>query len=184
MGFVAALLASPLLVAGFQLWRAGDYESQTYFWRSAPPGIDLAALALGNPLGVLNGGWTAAIYDRLLDRSHRERRLDRIRAAGRARLGHQAVAPAHGGPNAFSGLPACSSSGRSGRTCGCSASTPRIMLPQTILRFLPVVANARIPGRAFVVVQLMIAVLGAMALALPGGSPGAGRASRCWPSPR
>ena len=45
-------------VAGLRLWQAGDYESQPYFWRSAPPGIDVAALALGNPIGVLNGGWT------------------------------------------------------------------------------------------------------------------------------
>ena len=59
------------------------------------------------------------------------------------------------------------------------------MLPQTILRFVPVVANARIPGRAFVVVQLMIAVLGAMALAPSSrDAPAPDAPSRCWPSPR
>ena len=40
-----------------------------------------------------------------------------------------------------------------------------IMLPQTLIRFLPIVSNARMPGRAFVVVQLVVALLGAMVLA-------------------
>jgi hypothetical protein len=40
-----------------------------------------------------------------------------------------------------------------------------MILPQTVLRFVPVAANARIPGRAMVLVYLAIAVLGALALA-------------------
>src|SRR6185503_15871172 len=40
-----------------------------------------------------------------------------------------------------------------------------IMLPHTFIRFLPFVVNARMPGRAFVVVQLVVALLGAMVLA-------------------
>src|SRR5207245_2015385 len=51
-----------------------------------------------------------------------------------------------------------------------------VMLPQTVLRYVPIVANARIPGRAFVIVQLMAAILGAMALA----SIDAARARRAW----
>jgi hypothetical protein len=45
------------------------------------------------------------------------------------------------------------------------------MLPQTFLRFVPGIANARIPGRAIAVAQLMIAILGAMALASLRPSP-------------
>ena len=61
----AALLLSPVLVLAFRLWRSGDYGSQVYFWRSAPPGIDLVTLFLGNPLGFAPGPWTASVLDRL-----------------------------------------------------------------------------------------------------------------------
>jgi hypothetical protein len=40
-----------------------------------------------------------------------------------------------------------------------------VMLPQTLIRFLPIFSNARMPGRAFVVVQLVVALLGAIVLA-------------------
>ena len=53
-----AILISPLLLAAWRLWRAGDYSSQTYVWRNAPGGIDIATLFLGNQLNLLTGGWT------------------------------------------------------------------------------------------------------------------------------
>jgi hypothetical protein len=66
------------------------------------------------------------------------------------------------------------------------------MLPQTFVRFVPGLGNARIPGRAIVVVQLMIAVLGAMAITSLGRSPRGIAiavaavvvvALECWPRP-
>src|SRR6185503_20678622 len=38
-----------------------------------------------------------------------------------------------------------------------------LVLPQALLRYLPVISNARIPGRALIVVQLAAAVLCAKA---------------------
>src|SRR5262249_3212224 len=40
-----------------------------------------------------------------------------------------------------------------------------LILPATLVRFLPIVANARIPGRAMVVVYLALAMLGSLGLA-------------------
>mgnify|MGYP003289655719 CR=1 FL=1 len=37
----------PLAAAAFALWTSGHYVSQTYLWRSGPPGIDVATLLLG-----------------------------------------------------------------------------------------------------------------------------------------
>src|SRR5581483_3210176 len=45
----AALVASPIAWHAWDLARHGDYATQRYFWRSAPAGIDLATLVLGDP---------------------------------------------------------------------------------------------------------------------------------------
>jgi hypothetical protein len=166
---VLVLLALPLVAAVVQLWRAGDYESQVYFWRSAPPGIDVAALALGNPLGALSGRWTAALFDRLA--------IDRVESAvwiGLAPLLLFAWTVRHRGSRPgvrrylwMAGLFFVWALGPYLRVFG---SNTAFMLPQTLLRFVPLVANARIPGRAFVVVQLMIALIAAEGIVLMRGS--------------
>ena len=159
---LVALLA-PLLIAAFNVWRSGDYSSQVYVWRSAPPGIDLASLMLGNQLHPWTGAWTASALQHfginsvegagwlgvlpmaLLVVAWRKRRDPDIRAAlwiGGIFL-VWALGPYLRVFNYNTGL----------------------MLPQTLLRYVPIAANARIPGRAFVVVQLMTAILGALALA-------------------
>ena len=42
--------------------------------------------------------------------------------------------------------------------------TTGMILPEPLVRFIPIAANARVPGRAMVVVSLAIAVLGAIAI--------------------
>ena len=161
---VAFALASPLVTAGFELWRAGDYESQTYFWRSAPPGIDLASLVLGNPLGFGTGRQTTSLLQQLS--------IDWTESAawlGAAPLLLFALALARLRSNRearvyfwITALFFVWSLGPYLRVFGFNTG---FMLPQTLLRFIPVVSNARIPGRAFVVVVLMVAMLGAMTIA-------------------
>lgn len=161
---VTALLLTPLLVAGVRLWLAGDYQSQVYFWRSAPPGIDLATFALGNPLSPLNGHWTTAVLEQL--------GIDRVESAawiGIAPLALLVFAMWRRRTQSdvrtclwIGGLFLVWSLGPYLRILGYNTA---FMLPQTFMRFVPVLANARIPGRAFVVVQLMVALVGAMALA-------------------
>lgn len=160
----AILLSSPLLLSAMALWRTDDYVHQEYYWRSAPPGIDVASLMLGNPQSPLLGQVTRHAYERFginqIESSawigivplilcvlavRRLRTLPEVRrwlCVGGAfltwSLGPYLVIFGHN-----SGF----------------------MLPQTIARFVPIVTNARIPARAFTVVQLVVALLGAMVLA-------------------
>lgn len=157
------LLIVPLAAAAWRLWLDGDYQSQVYFWRSAPPGIDVATLLLGNPLSPITGSWTASV----LEHSH----IDRIESTAwigivplllvvlairRLRFRADVQRDLWIG-----GLFLVWSLGPYLRVLGHNTG---FMLPQTFLHFVPIVANARIPGRAFVVVQLMIAIIGARAL--------------------
>ena len=48
-GVVTAVLASPLLYAAGVRAVRGEFDTPNVYWRSSPPGIDLAALALPNP---------------------------------------------------------------------------------------------------------------------------------------
>jgi hypothetical protein len=161
---VAFILTTPLWRASIDVWRSGDYESQVYFWRSAPPGADLAALTLGNPLGAMTGRWTSAMFDRLsIDRTESAIwvgvaplvlliiGIRRLRARRELRPYYWILA-----------IFFVWSLGPYLRLFGANSG---FMLPQTFLRFVPIVANARIPGRAFVVVQLMLALCGAVTLA-------------------
>jgi hypothetical protein len=164
VALATALLIGPIVVLGFRLWLVGDYASQTYFWRSAPPGVDLATLFLGNPLGFAPGQWTATLLDR----------LDIDRMEGMAWLGLTptlllavAIARLRGRSEAqiYLWIAAVFFVWALGPYLRAFGANTAIMLPQTIVRFVPGLANARIPGRAIIVVQLMVAVLGAMALA-------------------
>ena len=189
--FAAAVLLSPLLVLGLRLWLAGDYATQTYFWRSAPPGIDVATLFLGNPLGFTPGPWTAALLDRI-----EINRMEGTAWIGLAPLALLVVAirRLRTQPDArvylwIAGVFLIWSLGPYLRVFGANTA---FMLPQTFLRFVPGLSNARIPGRAIVVVQLMIAVLGAMALTSLRRSPRGTAIAvvavlavtiECWPRP-
>ena len=51
-----ALACLPLIAQAFRLALSGRYVSQTYFWRSAPRGIDALAPFAGNPFHPLYGG--------------------------------------------------------------------------------------------------------------------------------
>lgn len=186
----ALVVVAPLVIAGLQLWLSGDYASPRYLWRSAPPGIDLAALLLGNPTGTITAGASQAAYARFgiddvesvawlgllptLLTLIAMRRAQRTREVRRwltvlAIFGVWALGPyltIFGANTAF-------------------------MLPQTAIRFLPIIANARMPGRAFVVVLLAVAILSAMVLATHHRFRGRGRLALAvallmldfWPAP-
>jgi hypothetical protein len=165
-----ALLLSPILVSALSLWLSGDYATQDYFWRSAPPGIDVGTLVLGNPLGLITGRWTAAALERLEINP-----MEGTAWLGLVPLALLIVAIRRLRSRSdvqvylwIGGLFLIWSLGPYLRVLGANTA---FMLPQTFLRFLPMLGNARIPGRAIVVVQLMIAILGAIALASFRGSP-------------
>jgi hypothetical protein len=161
---VLGVLLSPIIVAAVQLWRAGDYSSQPYVWRSAPPGIDVATMLLGNQLNPLTGGWTSQLFERFA--------INPMEGAGWLGIVPTvllvfAILRLRGrrdinGYLWIAGLFFLWSLGPYLRVLGYNTG---VMLPQTALRFFPIIANARIPGRAFIIVQLMTAMIGAAALA-------------------
>lgn len=160
----AALLTAPLWIALARVVAAGDYATQDVLWRSSPPGGDVATMLLGHPRHLLWGGVVAGVYERLgIDLMEQSLWLGIVPLAvivarrrawidsGDARF-WLAIALV------FLVL----SMGPFLRVAGVDTGLP---LPQALLRYVPVFSNARIPGRAAVMVQLAVAVLFALAMA-------------------
>ena len=147
-----------------RLMAAGDYVDQVYQWKSAPSGIDVAALVLGNPLHALFGDVTTGAYRRFEHQSDRKQRLAWPQPAVPLRHWRSGVTDPTWRSGGGYGSAAIFPPWSLGPYFMVSANSG-IMLPQTFIRFLPLVANARMPGRAFVVVQLVVALIGTMVLA-------------------
>ena len=161
---VSALVALPILVNGIGVVLRGEYVSQRYFWRNAPKGVDLATLILGNPFHGIWGGAVRASY-RWLE-------IDPIEGGAwlgiaplilaawtiRSRWSDRAV-------RSWTAIGAVFFVWALGPHLRIFGFTTGMILPQTLLRYLPIAANARVPGRAIVVVSLAMAVLGAIAIA-------------------
>lgn len=154
----------PLLIAAVRLFVQGDYVSQTYFWRSAPPGIDIASLVLGNPMHPLYGGLIQSAYAAFgIDRMESVTWLGLVPlllvAYAAVRLRSQAEVQRWLWVLALFGVWAL------GPYVMVFGTNTGFMLPQALMRFVPILSNARIPGRAFVMVSLAVAMLAALALA-------------------
>jgi hypothetical protein len=156
------LLTAPVWSAAGALIHSGDYVSQQYFWRSAPRGVDLATVVAGPPMHGVTGRLTSALDEHLqIDRVEQTawlglvvlvlvvmacRSMRELGADGRRWLW-------------VLGLFAVWALGPSLSVGGLDTG---VLLPQTLARYVPIVANARIPGRAFVMVQLASSVLVAL----------------------
>jgi len=162
---VTALAAlAPLMVHAVELWRNGGYVSQTYLWRSSPSGIDAASLVLGNPFHAVWGDGVSSLYARF--------HIDPIESSGWIPLSAILLSAA--------GVALCSRVDETRQWLIAGAmfllwafgpwltafgrQTP-LILPAIAVRFLPIVANARIPGRAMVVVHLAVGILAAIGFA-------------------
>jgi hypothetical protein len=161
---IGGALTLPLAAGALSMARSGDYVSQQYFWRSAPRGVDLATIVLGNPMHALSGAWTRAAYDRLginvMEQAAWLGVVPALLLVGAIRF--RATLPATARPWFWiAGLFAIWSLGPYLTIAGLDTG---LLLPQSLARYVPIVSNARMPGRAFVVVQLAVAVLGAMAV--------------------
>jgi len=182
MGTLLVVTAAPLVWNALGLFLRGEYVTQQYFWRSAPKGIDVATLALGNPFHPLWGGGVQQVYDIL--------GIDAVETMGwlgiapvalavwgtRRHLRCGPIRAESAGP--MSGTVDLPRVVRQWLVIGSAfllwALGPHLMafglntgmiLPQAFLRYLPLVDNARIPGRAMVVAYLALAVLTAVAAA-------------------
>ena len=176
-----AIVCLPLVAHAFRLALSGRYVSQTYFWRSAPRGIDMLAPLAGNPFHPIYGSAVSRLYSNL--------GLDRIEAVGW--LGIVPIVVLMMGKGMWFedeearrwkivlAVFAVWALGPFVTLAGFDMGFP---LPQALARFVPLVENARMPGRAIVCVYLGLGVLMALrvagaAAAAPGlvptlGSPG------------
>ena len=159
-----ALVSLPLIAQAFRLALSGRYVSQTYFWRSAPRGVDALAPLAGNPFHPLYGRHVSAFYEQF--------GLDRIEAVGW--LGIVPVVVLLMGRGQWFDTEearrwkvvlvvfAIWALGPFLTVAGFDMGLP---LPQALARFVPLVENARMPGRAMVCVYLALGVLMALRMA-------------------
>ena len=158
------VVAAPVIWKGASLVARGEYVAPHYYWRSAPRGVDLATLVLGNPFHGLWGESTRRIYDALdvdaIESSAWLGVVPAILAVWVIRRRWQL--PVVRRWTAVAVLFFIWSLGPHLMVAGANTG---LILPQTVIRLIPVLSNARIPGRAMVVVYLAIAVLAAVAVA-------------------
>ena len=159
---VAAFVAgsSPLLWQAVRLIARGEYVTPEYGWRSIPHGIDLLAPFAGHPLHPLFGAASMRAYDAL-----GQNYVEVIAWIGVVPLVLLATTR----------FTAESTELRVWRVVALAflvwslgpflvvgGFDTGLKLPEILLRFVPLVANARMPGRAMVGVYMAIAVILAM----------------------
>lgn len=156
--------ATPIIRNTIALFMKGDYVTQTYFWRSAPNGVDLGTLVLGPPFHGLLGEPIRRIDTAL--------GIDEIEAV--AWLGIVPLVLAIAALRRHRDIPAVRQWAVIGSIFFVWALGPHLMvfghdtamiLPGVFLRYIPIVNNARIPSRAMVNVSLALAILSAVGAA-------------------
>jgi hypothetical protein len=161
---IGAVLALPLLISAFALVAAGDYVAPEHMWRSAPGGVDVLALVAGNPMHAVYGPFVSRLFDDL--------HIGLIDQAGWIGL-----APILIGLAVLKARPHVALEYRrwiivtaffliwsAGPFLQIAGRATGIILPQFFARFVPLLSNARIPGRGFVMVMLGAALLCALAV--------------------
>ena len=173
MGAAFAVVAAPVVWHGVRLAASGEYVTQRYFWRSAPAGVDAATVLLGNPFGGVTRAGTQRLYEQL--------GIDTIEATawlGIVPLLLGAFAVRHGWQQSAAEGAARPADIRTWTLVGAVflvwafgshlmlfGANTGMVLPQAAMRYLPFLGNARIPGRAMVMVWLSLSVLVAIGTA-------------------
>ena len=161
---VFLVLVAPLAVAVAGVIANGEYTTQRVLWRSSPPGGDLLTLIAGSPRHIFAGQWTTTLYERLgIDVMEQTLWVGLVPILIVAAAWRSLAADAHA---RFWTVVAVVffllALGPFLRFGGVDVGLP---LPHALMRYVPGFSNARIPGRAIVMVNLAIAVLMAFALA-------------------
>jgi len=167
MLLVFAAVATPILWRGLALLRSGEYVTQQYFWRSAPTGIDPGTMVMGPPAhGVVQRMYAALA-------------IDPIESVAWPGIAPMLLAAAAWRRNRtqpsrefklWAALGAIFLIWSLGPHLVLFGVNTAMILPQTLLRYVPIVNNARIPGRAVIVSYLALSMLAAIALASMRGS--------------
>lgn len=172
---IAAILF-PLAAGTAAMWRAGDYATQVYRPRSAPGGVDAITFVLGNPFSAFRGDAVASRYTAW--------GIDAVEGCGW--IPALALALTFAAATARPMPPAVRFWIVAGGVFLIWALGPwllllgeqtPLLLPQFAARYLPIVSNARIPGRSIVVVHLAVALLAALGFSRLSSQGGSRRAA-------
>ena len=161
------VLIAPLALAAIRLFTSGGYVSPPLHWRTGARGIDVATMILGNPLHPWYGSMTRTFYGRMgVDL------MEQVAWIGIvpiillvAALSNRRASAASRRWLWMTGLFFVWSLGSFLIVGGIDTGLP---LPQLLGRVTPILSNARMPGRAIVMVQLGLAVFCALQVAARG----------------
>jgi hypothetical protein len=160
-----AVLLSPVLFAFGERVLSGAADLPPTYWRSSPPGLDLAALVLPNPNHPLWGDWTRRLIEGWSGRADAIPEMVGsipwiallVLAAAYWRAGWR-PAPTR---VAFAGFFTLLALGPFVHVLGMNTALPT---PWAILRYAPIVGMVRSPSRFVFVVMLSVSALFAIAL--------------------
>jgi hypothetical protein len=165
------LVASvPVLSAALQQWMRGDYVTQAYTWRSAPSGVDVVSLVAGNPFHPIWGAMVRRLYGVF--------QIDLIESG--AWLGIVPIAALYVTRRMsidrtlrlWLAVAAVFFIWALGPYLLVAGVPTGLWLPELLIRYVPMAANARIPGRAMVMVYLALAVICAIVVSRLRGERG------------
>jgi len=162
--------AAPLFWEAAKLVARGEYVSPAYGWRSAPRGVDVVAPLLGHPLHPIMREVSARAYDAIA--------ADRVEAIAWLGLAPIVILLLTRGSRrgveearrwrVVAGVFLLWALGPFLLVAGFDTG---LKLPEILARFFPFVANARMPGRAIVVVYMALGLLLAFGLARAAAAP-------------
>jgi hypothetical protein len=178
---VFGVACAPIIIETARLVRHGEYVTPTYFWRSAPRGVDLIGPLIGHPRHPLTRTLGQRAYDAM-----RADYIETVSWIGIVpvlllarpwpfRRAVDAVAWRRLTPGA---APDARLWWIVGGVFGLWAAGPfltvrgfdtGLWLPETLARYIPFVANARVPGRAMVGVYMALAMLAAIRISASDG---------------
>jgi len=161
-------VAAPLIREAARLLMRHEYVTQQYFWRSAPHGVDLLAPFLGHPLHPLMHAFSAPAYAAI--------HADVVESIGWLGvtplvllvLTYSAWAREEG-LRVWRAVAIVFAVWAAGPFLTIGGADIGLKLPAILLRYVPFVANARMPGRAIVLVYMALAVLIASGLSRATG---------------
>jgi hypothetical protein len=162
-GLTVAALAVPLISSAASLWRAGDYVTSQASLRSGPRGVDPGTLGLGPPFSGAAGSRVRVLYSRL--------GIDAMESAAWVGWGLLVLAVVvwrarrtERDGSRWVLLAAFFAIWALGPSLILFTHNTGLILPQALARLIPIVNNARIPGRALLVVAICLTVVAAVAL--------------------
>jgi hypothetical protein len=157
---VFVVAASPILWQAARLVARGEYVSQQYGWRSIPTGVDLLAPLLGSPTHPLLGAVSRRAYGALGTNF-----IETVAWIGVVPLLLLAAGGGDAAVRAWRSVALVFFVWALGPFLAVGGFDTGLKLPAILLRFVPFVANARMPGRAMVMVYAAIAILIAVRVA-------------------